>query len=220
MGNKKLTVVNFWKEFSFFLLLTKTPVTFILEKIEICKNTKNRENRTKKRKFWYKNKNPKNPISNNIKMNTFNTTTAYNINNNSSNDYNGSTYNNANTTLFPPQQQMPPPVIPIWFHKFIFGIYILLLCVGGIGNALICYVLVRKKRKRSIHLLTLNLAISDLIVSVMYVPTQMYLIQVGNCLFWFILYLSGLYSNIQYNILSIYRLYLNIAYIKSINKNN
>ena len=98
---------------------------------------------------------------------------------NNSNIFNNDThhFHQVNTTLIPTQQH--PPVIPLWFHKFIFGIYILLLVIGGIGNALICFVLIKRKRKRSIHLLTLNLAISDLIVCIMYVPTQMYLIQVS-----------------------------------------
>ena len=114
----------------------------------------------------------------------YNYTTPHSNNsyyNNSSNHnytiFNGTHHLHPKNTLVPFQQQLPP-VIPIWFHKFIFGIYILLLCVGGIGNALICFVLLKRKRKRSIHLITLNLAISDLIVCIMYVPTQMYLIQV------------------------------------------
>ncbi|XP_066922944.1 galanin receptor type 1-like [Clytia hemisphaerica] len=85
-----------------------------------------------------------------------------------------------NNSLHHMQQNMPPPIIPLWFHKLIFALYILLSCVGGIGNFLVCLVLIRRKQRvRSIHLLTLNLAVSDLIVCIIYVPTQMYQIQVN-----------------------------------------
>ena len=73
----------------------------------------------------------------------------------------------------------PPAQVEPWFRIMVFSIYILALCVGGIGNSLVCYVLlVKRQRRRSIHLLTLNLAISDLIVTVIYLPTQMYLLEV------------------------------------------
>jgi len=83
------------------------------------------------------------------------------------------TFNSSIDGVPPPPAQLEP-----WFRIMVFSIYVLALCVGGIGNSLVCYVLVVRQRRRSIHLLTLNLAISDLIVSVIYLPTQMYQLQV------------------------------------------
>lgn len=63
------------------------------------------------------------------------------------------------------------------FRDLVFVAYIITFFFGVVGNAIVCYVLfTRKQKKKSIHLLTMNLSMSDLIVSTIYLPMQMYLI--------------------------------------------
>lgn len=66
----------------------------------------------------------------------------------------------------------------VLFRDLVFVAYIATFFFGVFGNVVVCYVLFSRKQKRkSIHLLTMNLAISDLIVSTIYLPMQMYLIK-------------------------------------------
>ncbi|EDO43930.1 predicted protein, partial [Nematostella vectensis] len=57
------------------------------------------------------------------------------------------------------------------------------LLVGLVGNAIVCTAVIRRKRMRtSINLFTFNLAFSDLIIIVIYVPSQ--IIALENCQRW------------------------------------
>ncbi|XP_065657139.1 somatostatin receptor type 2 [Hydra vulgaris] len=60
------------------------------------------------------------------------------------------------------------------FHSM----YVLVMCFGIFGNLLTCSViLLKKSMRRSIHFYTFNLAVCDLIILFVYVPTQMVYIQ-------------------------------------------
>lgn len=70
------------------------------------------------------------------------------------------------------------PTIKQWFLTAIVVCFILTFLIGCIGNTLLFYVIhKRKERTRTIHVLTLNLAVSDLIVLLIYLPMQVYQIQ-------------------------------------------
>ncbi|XP_057297883.1 delta-type opioid receptor-like [Hydractinia symbiolongicarpus] len=75
---------------------------------------------------------------------------------------------------------MPPPSsaphIAEWFKVLIFIALTFTFFVGTVGNILVVHIIRKRKQKRSIHLLTLNLAASDLIVLLIYLPMQMYTI--------------------------------------------
>lgn len=65
----------------------------------------------------------------------------------------------------------------VLFRDLVFVAYIITFFFGVFGNIVVFYVLLnRKQKKKSIHLLTMNLSVSDLIVSTFYLPMQMYLI--------------------------------------------
>ena len=70
------------------------------------------------------------------------------------------------------------PLLPFWFRLIMHICYITTFLIGLVGNVLMCYVIIsRKRRRRGIHLLTLNLGISDLIVLLLYLPAEMYQIE-------------------------------------------
>ena len=75
------------------------------------------------------------------------------------------------------------PTIKPWFLTTIFIFFITTFLVGSMGNALLCYVVYkRKERKRTVHLLTVNLAVSDLMVLLVYLPMQLY--QINSLMVW------------------------------------
>ncbi|XP_004211286.2 neuropeptide Y receptor type 6 [Hydra vulgaris] len=60
------------------------------------------------------------------------------------------------------------------FHSM----YVLVMCLGILGNLLTCTViLLKKSMRRSIHFYAFNLAVCDLMILFVYVPTQMVYIQ-------------------------------------------
>ena len=73
------------------------------------------------------------------------------------------------------------PLLPFWFRLIMHMCYVTIFLVGLIGNVVMCYVIISKKRQhRGIHLLTLNLAVSDLIVLLLYLPAEMYQMESGR----------------------------------------
>lgn len=76
----------------------------------------------------------------------------------------------------------PPNIMP-WFQTSIYICFLLTFAIGSAGNMLLCYILIkRKEARRTIHLLTLNLAASDLLVLIVYLPMQLY--QINALLKW------------------------------------
>ncbi|XP_065653136.1 somatostatin receptor type 5-like [Hydra vulgaris] len=61
-----------------------------------------------------------------------------------------------------------------WFTTLIYFAYVITFLIGFFGNLLVCLVIHRKKNKKIIHILTLNLAVSDLIVLLVYLPMEAY----------------------------------------------
>ena len=58
-----------------------------------------------------------------------------------------------------------------WIFRFVF---VIVFFVGIIGNSVVCWTVLRRKRMRSSnYIFTFNLAFSDLIFVVFYVPSQM-----------------------------------------------
>ena len=73
------------------------------------------------------------------------------------------------------------PLLPFWFRLIMHMCYVTIFLVGLTGNVVMCYVIISKKRQhRGIHLLTLNLAVSDLIVLLLYLPAEMYQMESGR----------------------------------------
>ena len=69
-------------------------------------------------------------------------------------------------------------LLPFWFCLVMHTCYITTFLIGLVGNVLMCYIIIsRKRRRRGIHLLTLNLGISDLIVLLLYLPVEIYQIE-------------------------------------------
>ena len=69
-------------------------------------------------------------------------------------------------------------LLPFWFCLVMHTCYITTFLIGLVGNVLMCYIIIsRKRRRRGIHLLTLNLGISDLIVLLLCLPVEIYQIE-------------------------------------------
>ena len=71
-------------------------------------------------------------------------------------------------------QTESPADLSKWFTTLIYTAYTVTFLIGFTGNVLVCLVINRKLNKRGIHLLTLNLAVSDLIVLLVYLPMEAY----------------------------------------------
>ena len=56
-------------------------------------------------------------------------------------------------------------------------IYALVFLVGVMGNSMVCYIILKRRRRKRIHIFTLNLAISDLLVLLIYLPLQVSLFE-------------------------------------------
>ena len=66
-------------------------------------------------------------------------------------------------------------LIKPWFKIVVFAAFISTCVVGTIGNLVVTFIIIkRRKIKRVIHFLTLNLAFSDLMVLMIYLPLQLY----------------------------------------------
>ncbi len=82
------------------------------------------------------------------------------------------------TTLIPkctstPYKQLPQDGEHDYLQITARVFYIVVLIIGTIGNVLACYIIItRKFMRRIIHIYTFNLAISDLIVVLFYVPVE------------------------------------------------
>ena len=64
-----------------------------------------------------------------------------------------------------------------WFKCALFIVSLATCVLGTMGNLFIIFLIVkRRKLKRVIHLLTLNLAVCDLLVLMIYLPSQLYLL--------------------------------------------
>ena len=83
----------------------------------------------------------------------------------------------ANTTSRPPKVVTTEPhhEIASANHKIlVLTIYILVFLFGTVGNLLTCYIIIsRKFMRRVIHIYTFNLAVSDLLVILIYIPVEM-----------------------------------------------
>ena len=76
-----------------------------------------------------------------------------------------------------------PVFILPWFRTAIHTCFLATFIVGVIANVLLCYfVYKRKEKRRTIHLLTLNVAASDLMVLLVYLPMQLY--QINALMVW------------------------------------
>lgn len=70
------------------------------------------------------------------------------------------------------------PLLTEWFCGIMYACYLATFVVGVVGNILVCTVIIiRRNRRGGIHLLTLNLAMSDLIVLLLYLPAELYQIE-------------------------------------------
>ena len=70
------------------------------------------------------------------------------------------------------------PLLTEWFCGIMYACYLATFVVGVVGNILVCTVIIiRRNRRGGIHLLTLNLAMSDLIVLLLYLPAEIYQIE-------------------------------------------
>ena len=70
------------------------------------------------------------------------------------------------------------PLLAEWFCGIMYACYLATFVVGVVGNILVCTVIIiRRNRRGGIHLLTLNLAMSDLIVLLLYLPAEIYQIE-------------------------------------------
>ena len=70
------------------------------------------------------------------------------------------------------------PLLTEWFCGIMYACYLATFAVGVVGNILVCTVIIiRRNRRGGIHLLTLNLAMSDLIVLLLYLPAEIYQIE-------------------------------------------
>ena len=58
--------------------------------------------------------------------------------------------------------------------RFMYG---LVFVVGILGNSMVCYIITKQKRRKRIHILILNLAVSDLFVLLIYLPLQLILFE-------------------------------------------
>ena len=58
--------------------------------------------------------------------------------------------------------------------RFMYG---LVFVVGIFGNSMVCYIITKQKRRKRIHILILNLAVSDLFVLLIYLPLQLILFE-------------------------------------------
>ena len=56
-------------------------------------------------------------------------------------------------------------------------IYVLVFLVGVLGNSIVCYIILKNKRRKRIDIFILNLAFSDLFVLFIYLPLQMTLFE-------------------------------------------
>eukprot|EP00795_Rhopilema_esculentum_P004391 gene4391-20616_t len=59
-------------------------------------------------------------------------------------------------------------------------IYVMIFITGVIGNIMVCYIIIKRyqgNKRRSIHNFTLNLALSDLLVLFIYLPSQLHLFE-------------------------------------------
>ncbi len=59
-------------------------------------------------------------------------------------------------------------------------LFVIIFIVGILGNLMVCYILLKKyqrSNRRSIHAFTLNLAFADLLVLLIYLPSQMHLFE-------------------------------------------
>ena len=80
---------------------------------------------------------------------------------------------NSTNNLNPNIIKYSPDVLSL-FHSM----YIMVMCFGIFGNLLTCAViLLKKSMRRSIHFYTFNLAVCDLMILFVYVPTQMVYMQ-------------------------------------------
>lgn len=87
------------------------------------------------------------------------------------------TDNMNNTTTFECNSE---PTYITWILRLAYSIIFIL---GTFGNAVVCIaILKRKGMKNSCNMLTFNLAFHDLILVIVYVPTQMMVLE--NCYYW------------------------------------
>ena len=85
----------------------------------------------------------------------------------------------ANNTTWPSQCQAGPPYLT-WTLRIVYSVIFFL---GLFGNAVVCLAIVKRKQiQTSIGMFTFNLAFHDLVLVVVYVPTQM--IALENCFKW------------------------------------
>ena len=78
----------------------------------------------------------------------------------------------------PLPQSLSEPVSLIWTLRIL---YITVFLIGIVGNLVVCAAVIKRKRLRSSNnLFTFNLACADLIVVIIYVPTQMTAFENGH----------------------------------------
>lgn len=86
--------------------------------------------------------------------------------------------NNSNTSASAECNSGPAPLM--WTLRMVYSTIFIL---GTFGNAVVCLaILKRKQTQNSCNLFTFNLAFQDLILVIVYVPTQM--IALENCYYW------------------------------------
>ena len=77
-----------------------------------------------------------------------------------------------------PMESLSEPLAMRWTLRLL---YILVFLFGIVGNVVVCIAVIRRKRLRSSNnLFTFNLACADLIVVIIYVPTQMTAFENGH----------------------------------------
>ncbi|XP_068675943.1 neuropeptide FF receptor 2-like [Montipora foliosa] len=86
--------------------------------------------------------------------------------------------NGSNTTTF--AQCLSEPAFYMWTLRLVYSAIFLL---GTVGNAVVCFAIVKRKApQNSCNVFTFNLAFHDLILVILYVPTQM--IALEHCYAW------------------------------------
>ena len=64
-----------------------------------------------------------------------------------------------------------------WFKSVLYVVFITTCVTGTVSNISIIFIIIKRRNvKRVIHFLTLNLAVSDMLVLLIYLPSQLYLI--------------------------------------------
>eukprot|EP00794_Sanderia_malayensis_P008218 gene8218-9096_t len=90
---------------------------------------------------------------------------------------------NITTNFTSAQTTMQPshiPVTPKALKDATRVIYVIVFIVGVVGNIMVCYIIAKRNnasKRRSIHTFTLNLALADLLVLFIYLPSQLKLFE-------------------------------------------